>query len=144
MTNLSGLCLLPVSTIDSRAGASTRFWVRVQVRVLVICVSTSWSTRTWLLYKYESKYEYWLVSTSTSTSTGLWSTFYTSSSIAFSVSEKGILRFLSTWDKAPIAHCPRKFPLSICLTTLCNLVQWHFNLRIATYWLSWMKITTCC
>ena len=53
--------------------------VRVQVRVLAICVSTSTSLSTWLLHEYESESEYWLMSTST----GIWSTFYTKSSIAF-------------------------------------------------------------
>ena len=26
---------------------------------------------------------------------------------------------------------------------LCHLVQWHFNLRIVIYWLSWLTITIC-
>ena len=25
-----------------------------------------------------------------------------------------------------------------------NLIKWHFNLRIAMYWLSWLTFTTCC
>ena len=32
----------------------------------------------------------------------------------------------------------------ICLIILCNLIQWHFNLRFMTYWLSWLTLTTCC
>ena len=119
--------------------------VRVQVRVLAICVSTSTSLSTWLLHESES--EYWLMSTSTSTSTGIWSTFYIKSSIAFFSLWRGNPQILINLRQS------YNFPLSmqipfvniyICLTILRNLVQWHFNLRNATNWLSWLTITTCC
>ena len=34
--------------------------------------------------------------------------------------------------------------IHICLIILCNLIQWHFNLHISTYWLSWLTFTTFC
>ena len=38
------------------------------------------------------------------------------------------------WLQLPIVHVNSLFQY-IYLTVLCNLVQWHFNLHIATYWL---------
>ena len=43
----------------------------------------------------------------------------------------------------PIVHVNSLYQY-ICLTILCNLIEWHFNLGIAMYWLLWMTITTCC
>ena len=131
--------------MSPRAGTSTRFtstskskstcnmceyeyliiaWVRVPVRVLV------------------DEYE----STSTSTSTGIWSTFYIKSSIAFFSLWRGNPQILINLRQSYITfHCPCKFPLSIYISvSLCNLVQWHFNLPIATYWLSCLTITAYC
>ena len=118
----------------------TRVWV--QVRVLVICVSTSTSLSTWLLHEYE--YEYWLISMSTST--GIWSTFYIKSSIAFFSLWRGNPQILINLRQSYNFPLSMQIPVCqyICLTALYNLVQWHFNLRIATYWLSWLTITTCC
>ena len=112
--------------------------VRVQVRVLVICVSPSPSTS--LLHEYESESEYWLTSTSTSTSTGLWSTFYIGSSFSFFGLWQGSPQILKKLGQSS------NYPLSIyiCLIILCNLIHWHFNLRIATCWLSWLTFTTFC
>ena len=101
-------------------------------------MSTSTSTSTWLFHEYG--YGYWLMSTST----GLWSTFHISSRIAFFSLWKRNLQIVI--DLGQSSHCSCKFPLSIyiCLTIHYNFLQWHFNLRIVTYWLSWLTITTCC
>ena len=86
------------------------------------------------------------MSTRTSTSTGLWSTFYISSNFAFFSLWKRNPQIFINLVQTHTAHCPCKFPLSIyiCSTILCNLVQWHFNLHIVTYRLSWLTITTYC
>ena len=99
------------------------------------------------------------MSMSTGTSTGWWVWvqirvpvydlhFIYAAVLHCSVSDKGFLRFLKTWDKALTAHCPCKLSLSInmyiCLIILCNLIQWHFNLSIATYWVSWLTFATFC
>ena len=124
--------------------------VRVQVWVLVLCMSTSTSMSIWLLheYEYEYEYEYWLMSTSTSTSTGLWSTFYKLYKQQYCIFQS--LKSESSdsnepWTKLqlPIVHV-NSLCQCICLIILCNLVQWHFNLRIVTYWLSWLTFTICC
>ena len=44
----------------------------------------------------------------------------------------------------PIVRVNFLLSIYICLIILCNLIQWHFNLRFATYWLSWLTLTTCC
>ena len=114
----------------------------IRAGVSTIFTSTSTSTSTWLLHEYER----WLMSTSTSTD--LWSTFYTSTSIAFFCIWKGNQ---SSDSYKPLAKL--QLPIvqvnSLCQyisiwTILCNLVQWHLKLRITTYWLSWLTITICC
>ena len=132
-----------------RAGASTRF------------TSTSKSTSTCNMceYEYESEYliiiwvrvrvrvlvdEYEYKCECRSMINILYSMYRQQIFIVRSLTR--VLRFLQTWDKAPTAHCPCKLSLSIniCLIILRNLIQWHFNLRFATYWLSWLTLTTCC
>ena len=44
----------------------------------------------------------------------------------------------------PIVHVNYLCQYISCLIILCNLIQWHFNLRFASYWLSWLTLTTCC
>ena len=119
-----------------RAGASTRF------------TSTSTSTCNMCEYEYliitwvrvrvlvdEYKYEY----------RSMINILYRQQIFVVRSLDKRVLRFLKFWDKAPTAHCPCKLSLSIyiCLIILCNLIQWHFNLHFATYWLSWLTLTTC-
>ena len=126
---------------SSRAGASTRFtststststcnmceyeyeyeyliitWVRVRVRVLVD--------------EYEYKYEY------RSMINILYSMYRQQIFIVWSLTRESS----GSYKPGTTAHCPCKLSLSIyiCLIILCNLIQWHFNVRSATYWLSWL------
>ena len=134
------VCNVPVQVI-TRAGASTRF------------TSTSTSTSTCNMCEYE--YEYLIIAwvrvrvrvllMSTSTSTGIWSTFYIKSSIAFFILWRGNPQILINLRQSYNFPLPMQIPfVNICLIILCNLEQWHFNSRFATYWLSWLIITTCC
>ena len=121
--------------------------VWVQVRVLAISVSTSTSMSTWLLHEYKSEYEYWLMSRSTSTSTGLWSTFYIGSRfLLFGLWHESpqILKNLGQSSSCPLSLNIFVNLIYICLIILCNLIQWHFNLRFAMYWLLWLTLATCC
>ena len=77
---------------------------------------------------------------STSTSTD-YDTFYIRRVLHFSVSEKGILRFVQTWGTAPTTQCPCKFLLPIYMFDHSIwFVQRNFNLSVATYWLPWLTI----
>ena len=107
-----------VSTTDSIIT-----WVRVWVRVLVD--------------EYEYKYEYWPV---------IYILYKQQYCIFQSLKRESSDSYKPGTKLQLHAHCPCKFPLSIyiCVTILCYLVQWHFNLCIATYWLLWLTTTTCC
>ena len=122
-----------------RAGASTRF------------TSTSTSRSTCNMCKYEYESEYLIIA---------WVRVrvlvdeYEYQHVIYILYKEQYCIFQSLKRESSDSYkpetklCPCKFPLSIlvyiCLTILCNLVQWHFTSHIATYWLSWLTITTCC
>ena len=130
--------------LSIRAGASTRF------------TSTSTSMSTCNMYEYEYKYEYliivwvrvWVLVDKCEYKYEYWSMIYILYKQQYWVFQS-LKRESSDSNKPgtklqlPIVH-DNSLCQYICLNTLCNLVQWHFNLRIATYWLSWLTFTTCC
>ena len=92
----------------------------------------------------ESMSEYWLMYKSTST--GLWYILYRQQyCICQSLKRESFDFYRSeTLFQLSIVHV-NYLCQYICLNILCNLVQWHFNVRsIAIYWLSRLTITTCC
>ena len=87
------------------------------------------------------------MSSSPSTSTGwwvrVWYILYTQQyCISQSLKRESLYSYKpGTQLQLLIVHVNSLFQY-ICLTILYNLVQWHFILRIAMYWLSWLTITT--
>ena len=137
--------------LGTRAGGSTRFtstststttcnmceyeyeyeyliitWVRVRVRVLVD--------------EYEYKYEY------RSMINTVYSMYRQQIFIVRSLTKESSDSYKpGTKLQLPIVHVNYLCQyIYICLIILCNLIQWHFDWRFVTYWLSWLTLTTCC
>ena len=126
--------------IITRAGASTRFTsTSISTSTCNMCeyeYESEYLIITWvrvrvLVDEYEYKYEYCSII-----------------NILYSMYRQQIFIVRSykpgTKLQLPIVQVNYLCQYISCLIILCNLIQWHFNLRFATYWLSWITLTTCC